>query len=133
MSDTEILTVELEMSVKERLERLAKDTERSGSALAAEAIAEYLRVEEGQVAGIKAALASLDRGEGVTQDDVRAWVASWGTEDELPMPKAQYSLSGRPVVTGSVLDPPARVRAGSILERFQDSLNQKKISHAESL
>ena len=42
-----------------------------------------------QIAGINAALALLDRGEGVPHEDVKAWIASWGTDDEDPMPEAE--------------------------------------------
>jgi predicted transcriptional regulator len=60
----------------EETERLAKNTGRSRSFLAAEAINEYLEVNEWQVAGIKCAIASFDRGEGIPNDQVRDWVAS---------------------------------------------------------
>jgi len=71
-------TVRVDTTVKKRLERLAKSTGRSRSFLAAEAINEYLDINEWQVAGIKAAIASLDRGEGISHDEVKDWIASWG-------------------------------------------------------
>ena len=37
-----------------------------------------------QIAGIKEALASLDRGEGVRHEVVKAWAASLSAEDEIP-------------------------------------------------
>lgn len=80
-------TVRVETGVKKRLERLAKSTGRSRSFLAAEAINEYLDVNEWQVAGIKRAIASLDRGEGVPHDTVKDWVDSWGSANEKPVPK----------------------------------------------
>ncbi len=80
-------TVRVDSGVKKRLERLAKSTGRSRSFLAAEAINEYLEVNEWQVAGIKRAIASLDRGEGIPHDSVRDWVASWGRGNEKPAPK----------------------------------------------
>jgi predicted transcriptional regulator len=80
-------TVRVATKVKNRLERLAKSTGRSRSFLAAEAISEYLDVQEWQVAGIRRAIASLDRGEGVAQEQVKAWVESWGSADEKPVPK----------------------------------------------
>ena len=80
-------TVRVDSGVKKRLERLAKSTGRSRSFLAAEAINEYLEVNEWQVAGIKRAIASLDRGEGIPNDSVKDWVASWGSENEKPAPK----------------------------------------------
>jgi RHH-type transcriptional regulator, rel operon repressor / antitoxin RelB len=61
-------TVRVDAAAKKRLERLARSTGRSRSFLAAEAIKEYLDVNEWQVAGIKQAIASLDRGEGVSHE-----------------------------------------------------------------
>jgi len=80
-------TVRVDTGVKKRLERLAKSTGRSRSFLAAEAINEYLDVNEWQVTGIKSAIASLERGEGIRHDLVKDWVASWGTANEKPLPK----------------------------------------------
>jgi RHH-type transcriptional regulator, rel operon repressor / antitoxin RelB len=80
-------TVRVDVSAKKRLERLAKSTGRSRSFLAAEAINEYLDVNEWQVAGIKRAIASLDRGEGVPHERITDWVTSWGSSRERPVPK----------------------------------------------
>ncbi len=80
-------TVRVENGVKKRLERLAKSTGRSRSFLAAEAINEYLEINEWQVAGVRRAIASLDRGEGISHDSVKDWVASWGSANEKPAPK----------------------------------------------
>jgi RHH-type rel operon transcriptional repressor/antitoxin RelB len=80
-------TVRIDTGVKKRLERLAKSTGRSRSFLAAEAISGYLEVNEWQVSCIKRAVASLDRGDGISHDLVKDWVASWGRADERPVPK----------------------------------------------
>jgi RHH-type transcriptional regulator, rel operon repressor / antitoxin RelB len=80
-------TVRIDTGVKKRLEWLAKSTGRSRSFLAAEAINGYLEVNEWQVAGIKRAIASLDRGEGIAHDSVKDWVASWGGAHEKPVPR----------------------------------------------
>ena len=80
-------TVRVDSKVKKRLEKLAENTGRSRSYLAAEAITEYLDVNEWQVAGIKRAVASLDRGEGIPHQEVKHWVESWGSENERPPPK----------------------------------------------
>jgi RHH-type transcriptional regulator, rel operon repressor / antitoxin RelB len=80
-------TVRVEPEVKKRLEKLAKSTGRSRSFLAAEALSEYLDVNEWQVAGVKRAMASLDRGEGVPHQEVKDWVSSWGRKRERPAPK----------------------------------------------
>ena len=63
MSSTTV-SVRIDPVIKKRLEKLAKSTGRSRSFLAAEAINEYLDLNEWQVAGIRKAVASLDRGEG---------------------------------------------------------------------
>ena len=80
-------TVRVEPEVKKRLEKLAQSTGRTRSFLAAEALNEYLDVNEWQVAGVKRAMASLDRGEGVPHDDVKDWVDSWGRKRERPAPR----------------------------------------------
>jgi predicted transcriptional regulator len=80
-------TLRVNTGVKKRLERLAKSTGRSRSFLAAEAINEYLEVNEWQVTGIRRAIASLDRGKGVPQQPVKDWVTSWGSAKEKPLPK----------------------------------------------
>ena len=80
-------TVRVDPVIKKRLEKLAKSTGRSRSYLAAEAINEYLDINEWQVAGIKRAIASLDRGEGGPHGRIKDWVASWGSESERPLPR----------------------------------------------
>jgi RHH-type rel operon transcriptional repressor/antitoxin RelB len=80
-------TVRVDATAKKRLDKLAKNTGRSRSFLAAEAINEYLDVNEWQVAGIKQAIISLDRGEGVPHAEVKDWITSWGGDREHPIPK----------------------------------------------
>jgi predicted transcriptional regulator len=58
------VSVRIDPVIKKRLEKLAKSTGRSRSFLAAEAINEYLNLNEWQVDGIQKAVVSLDRGEG---------------------------------------------------------------------
>ena len=86
MSST-TFTVRVETDVKKRLEKLAKSTGRSRSFLAAEALSEYLDVNEWQVAGVRKAMATLDRGESAHHEQVKAWVNSWGGKRERPAPK----------------------------------------------
>ena len=56
--------------------------------LAAEAISEYVDLNEWQVAGIQKAVASLDRGEGVPHERVKEWVSSWNRKKERRTPKS---------------------------------------------
>ena len=94
MDDTTTITVRVPKSVKDRLDSLAKETRRSRSSLAAEGIGAFVDLEERQIEGIKQALASIDKGLGVPQDDVAAWVASWDDDSELPVPRAAKPVEG---------------------------------------
>ncbi len=89
MADSTVLSVRIGKPIKKRLARLARAMRRSQSLLAAEAIEEFVDVQEWQIAGIEKALASLDRGQGVPHADVKAWAASLGTDKERPVPKAE--------------------------------------------
>jgi predicted transcriptional regulator len=84
---TTTFSVRVGRSTKSRLEKLAKNTGRSLSFLAAEAIAAYLNTNEWQVAGITKALSSLDRGKGIAHARVSEWVASWETRKERRSPR----------------------------------------------
>ncbi len=68
--------------MKRRLEKLADSMGRSRSFLAAEALAGYLDVNEWQVAGIREAISSMDKGKGIAHASVRQWVDSWDTKRE---------------------------------------------------
>ena len=84
---TTTFTVRVDLAAKKRLERLAKSTGRSRSFLAAQAINDYLEVNEWQVAGIKQVIASLERGEGIAHESVKDWIGSWGSGKERPIPR----------------------------------------------
>lgn len=84
---TDPFSIRLDRDAKARLQKLAKNTGRSRSYLAAEAIVAYLDINEWQVAGIAKALASLDRGDGIVHSRAREWVASWESGKERPVPK----------------------------------------------
>jgi len=79
---TATLTVRVDRQVARRLEKLAQATRRSRSFLAAEAIEEYLAVQEWQVQAILAGIDEADRGEGVDLEQVRA---SWERKREDPV------------------------------------------------
>ena len=80
------LTIRMKPAVKKRLDKLAKRTGRSRSALLTEAIDAFLDLNEWQVAGIERAIASLDRGGAIPHEAVKAWIGSWGSDNELPPP-----------------------------------------------
>ena len=80
------LTIRIDDSDKARLDALARSQGRSRSFLAAEAISEYLAVNEWQIERIQSAIAESERGETTSHEAVREWVASWGADHELEPP-----------------------------------------------
>ena len=71
------LTVRLETDLIERLDLLAEATHRSKSFLAAEAIREYLDLNEWQIRETRAALAEADSGDFASDEEVGALVSKW--------------------------------------------------------
>ena len=76
MSST--MTVRLGDDVKARLERLAASTHRSKSWLAAEAIREFVDLNEWQIRETLEALGEADAGDFATDQDVDAVATKWG-------------------------------------------------------
>ncbi len=89
MPDSTTLTVRLTPDVKRRLESVAARVRRSKSFLAAEAIEEFVAVQEWQIAAINEGIAAADRGDLIPHEDVRVWVASLGSKRKLPRPRAK--------------------------------------------
>jgi predicted transcriptional regulator len=79
MAGSTTLTVRLDKAVKKRLEVAAARVRRSKSFVAAEAIEEYLAIQDWQVAAIKKGIEYADRGASVPHEKVKAWVKSLGT------------------------------------------------------
>ncbi|MDR3418655.1 MAG: CopG family ribbon-helix-helix protein [Nevskia sp.] len=67
------MTVRLEDETRERLDQLAEAMQRSRSFLAAEAIREYLELNEWQIGEIRKAVAEADRGEFASEAEVKAF------------------------------------------------------------
>jgi RHH-type rel operon transcriptional repressor/antitoxin RelB len=83
------LTLRIAETLKSKLESLAEATQRSKSFLAAEALERYVAEESWQVAEIKEGMRQADAGLLIAGEDMDKWLASWGTEHELPPPKVQ--------------------------------------------
>jgi RHH-type transcriptional regulator, rel operon repressor / antitoxin RelB len=91
MADSTTLTVRLDRSVKKRLAAVAARTRRSKSFLAAEAIEEYLAIQEWQIKAIQKGIEEADRGKVVSHARVKSWARSLGSRRELPVPKAKWT------------------------------------------
>ena len=71
------MTLRLEDDIKNRLETLAGATQRSKSFLAAEAVRDYVELNEWQIQETRQALAEADAGDFASAEDVAALAAKW--------------------------------------------------------
>ena len=74
---TAILTLRLDSNLKKQLDKLANATQRSKSFLAAEAIREYLSLNDWQIEEIKKGLKEADRGEFASEQEVQRVIKKW--------------------------------------------------------
>ncbi len=72
------MTIRLEPDLKNRLDELAEATHRSKSFLAAEAIREFIELNEWQLGEIKSALKEADKGDFASEKDLKKTLAKWG-------------------------------------------------------
>ena len=79
MSST--MTVRLEDNLKERLEKLSEATQRSKSFLAAEAIKDFVELNEWQVEEIRLAIKEADSEEFASDQEVHNFFDRWGVKN----------------------------------------------------
>lgn len=89
MNESVLISVRVSKDTANRLASLAESTERSKSYLAAQAIEEYLELNEWQIKAIEQAIESADRGELIEHSKIVEWVESWGTDKEKEMPECK--------------------------------------------
>ncbi len=77
MSSSTILTLRVDTKLKKKLDKLAKTTQRSRSFLAAEAIREYVALNEWQVEEIEKAIRQADAGDFATDEEVEEMFKKW--------------------------------------------------------
>lgn len=81
-------TLRLDDSLREALEKEAALEERPAAQLASRAIRNMVETKLAKRAAITAALEEADGGAFISQEAMNAWVDSWDTDDELPIPTA---------------------------------------------
>lgn len=84
------VAIKIDEDTKVRLKRLAAVRQRTSHWLMREAITQYLDREEKREAFRQDTLAAWEEyritGLHATAEEVEAWLASWGSENELPAP-----------------------------------------------
>ena len=85
------VSVKLDSDIRDRIEQLAATRRRSAHWLMREAIQQYIEREEKREAFRQDTLKAWEEfqttGLHATEEEVDTWLASWGTDDELPVPK----------------------------------------------
>ena len=77
---TTTMTVRLDEHLKQRLEKLSQSTYRSKSFLAAEAIREFVELNEWQVAELTQSIKEADEGDFATDKEVSEVMNRWGAD-----------------------------------------------------
>jgi predicted transcriptional regulator len=86
---TKTLTIRVPAKLKNRLDRLAKRTRKSQSALATNAVEQFVTEQELQQEILAKSDHEISAGKSVSNADVRRWLLSWGSEKELPAPSCE--------------------------------------------
>ncbi|MBV1915324.1 MAG: CopG family ribbon-helix-helix protein [Pseudomonadales bacterium] len=74
------MTIRLEPELKQRLDRLAEATHRSRSFLAAEAVRDFVELNEWQVQEVVSALKEADIGDFASDKTVNKILKKWGAD-----------------------------------------------------
>jgi len=77
MPESSVLTLRLDPKLKKQLDRLSRAMNRSRSFVAAEAIREYVALNDWQIEEIKKGLAEADRGQFAMDKDVERTLKKW--------------------------------------------------------
>lgn len=85
------VAIKIDDDIKARVKRLAETRHRTSHWLMREAITQYVEREEKREAFRQDTLRAWDEyrttGLHATAEEVDAWLASWGTDDERPAPE----------------------------------------------
>jgi RHH-type transcriptional regulator, rel operon repressor / antitoxin RelB len=77
MAGSSVLTLRLDPELKNQLDRLSKATNRSRSFVAAEAIREYVALNNWQIEETVRALSEADRGDFASDQEVQRALTKW--------------------------------------------------------
>lgn len=77
MAGSSVLTLRLDPKLKQQLDRLSRATSRSRSFVAAEAIREYVELNNWQIEETKKALAEADQGDFASDAEMQRTIQKW--------------------------------------------------------
>ena len=82
MSQSTTMTIRLEPELKSRLDKLSTATHRSKSFLAAEAVREFVEINEWQIEEIKDGIKEADANDFASNQEVQAVFKKWGVNGD---------------------------------------------------
>ncbi|MBP7900953.1 MAG: ribbon-helix-helix protein, CopG family [Gammaproteobacteria bacterium] len=85
-----VTTVRLQPDIEQSLQAMAEALQRSKNWVINQAVKEFAEkqaLEQQRWQETLQAMTSVAQGQVVAGDDVHAWLQSWGTTEELPVPK----------------------------------------------
>ncbi|HXR15226.1 MAG TPA: hypothetical protein VN777_03350 [Terriglobales bacterium] len=77
MPESSVLTLRIDPKLKKQLDRLSRSMSRSRSFVAAEAIREYVSLNDWQIAEIKKGIAEAGRGDFASDKEMERTVKKW--------------------------------------------------------
>jgi predicted transcriptional regulator len=80
-------SIRIKPATKKKLAKLAKASGRSANFLISDAVESYVADQERLLAELRQSEREVASGHFVRDEDMRAWLLSWGTDHELPPPK----------------------------------------------
>lgn len=85
--ETRVLTTHVPVQLAEKVDELATRLERSRGWIVKQALASWIELEEERRRLTLEAMADVDAGNVVDQEEVEKWVASLGADKPLPRPR----------------------------------------------
>ena len=82
MADSTTMTIRLDEVLKSRLNALAHTMQRSKSFLAAEALRDYVELNEWQLQELETAIKEADAADFASTDQIRSVLSKWGLDGD---------------------------------------------------
>ncbi len=87
------ITLHIDEKLNEEVNAVAETTQRPESDLAVEALQAFVESNAWLVDELEQAVRQAEEVGTVADEEVEAWMLSWGTDHELPMPKPRLSIA----------------------------------------